>query len=182
MLNGFAGFRQLRVATLYDKVLTVDRGSFEFYVPKNLLYVEIFLNARDTYTSSPNNSVSIVFNNDSTAANYRSGYHRAAATHTYTGADDNQVGLVTSTGSGGSLGTANQAGTLRIHIYDPSNDSFFKEAWGTQMVRFATNTELWSRAVVWKNTAPITRIQLLPTNAALYVANSRCTALGWAVQ
>jgi hypothetical protein len=183
MLNSFAGLRQLRTSVLHDRTLRVDKSYFEFYIPKNMLYFEIWLNARDNYTASPNDNVNIIFNNDYTLTNYRTGYHRAAATHTYSGADDSAIGLITSTGSGGSLGTANQAGTLRVHVYDPSNALWFKEAWGSQITRFATNTEIWTRCVVWKNTSPITKVSLVPgvlTN--LFLAGSRCTALGYTIQ
>lgn len=125
-------------------------------IPGTYRHLIIRIKGRSSAAVTSTN-VTVEFNSDTTSSNYRTFYNYGGTTHDDSEADDNEPLDVT----GGSSPSGEYA-TYEGMILEYKNTAHRKIMHGFQVDRRDTSTNyVAQRAVVWENTAAITRIDLI---------------------
>lgn len=165
------GDYQMRTV-LYDNTLASDGTGWDVQnIPGTYDDLEICLMARGT-AGAEYQMMTLAFNNDSTAANYRYTRHYAAyMDHSYT--TDDGANVIPVSGANAPSGSV---GTYIGHILHYSGTTFRKQIRLTGQWRLNSAAEyLDSNAIEWESTSAISRIAFTMTN---FLAGSRLRIIG----
>lgn len=171
------------MAGTYEKIdtnlLTSAVGSFAFTsIPGT--YTDLIIMTSIQGQSNGAN-VQIWFNNDGAGTAYSNTVLYSASSTAYSGRTTNAAKINFGTNGGMPFQNANQFGTNIWNIQNYSNATTYKTVFGTSRSPnggYLNAQELDSAVGIWRNTAPITQINIGIDNSKLMQPGSRFTIYG----
>lgn len=174
----FLDYGSARADKLYDQVAGAGgQATFDLSgIYGDYYMIKIYITGRHDTASSPNTSIFLHFNNDSTEANYTSGASRdAGGTHYSYSTSDSRIAIVPAATAARPL----SPGQCEITIVDPFNTTFEKQARSTCGMRFSTASEYWAYYMQWNSAAAINRVTLVPNLSGNFSQGTRVIVVGY---
>lgn len=143
-------------------------------LPTGSAYIQILIHGTSSYSGGATDGLLIAFNDDTTAANYRTAFATFGPSSS-TGQEDSQniAGIATSA-------TPAMTGIIDIIINNP-HSTLRKNAVSRYSRReTATNIIVGQRATQWENTADITKISLTLNSTGTFAQGTRCMIISFA--